>query len=341
MRYVLFVCTHNAGRSQMAQAFFERDAPQDVRAESAGSDPANAIWPGVIEAMREVGIDLAERRPRKLLPEMQLHADWAVTMGCGDVCPYVPTTVEAWDIPDPGGLPLAAVRPIRDLVEERVRELIDSKLDAIRSDPTAHRARLVRMLPSLREEFEGTRTPEEIRACADAVLSRYDDVPIRGHVMALAHRRTSECLRSERCDELVRRAVADEARAARRVPRLGPARRARDRLGDRRAAALAERRRPAVGRERRGDRGRAVRDHPHVRARLGGALQPGRLARRRDLRRRVVADGARVRPRPARRVRQRRDARERHVRPRRGEHLDAPPRDAARTCSPRSSRPPG
>ena len=75
MKYVLFVCNHNAGRSQMAQAFFERDAPEDVRAESAGSDPADAIWPGVIEAMREVGIDLSGRRPRKLLPEMQLHAD--------------------------------------------------------------------------------------------------------------------------------------------------------------------------------------------------------------------------------------------------------------------------
>ena len=202
MKYVLFVCNHNAGRSQMAQAFFERDAPEDVCAESAGSDPADAIWPGVIEAMREIGIDLAARRPRKLLPEMQLHADWAVTMGCGDVCPYVPTTVESWDIPDPAGLPVEEVRPIRDLIEEQVRELIDTKLEAIRTDATAHRVRLVRMLPALREEFESSRTPEEIRACADAVLSRYDDVPIRGHVMTLAHRRTRECLRAEHCDEL-------------------------------------------------------------------------------------------------------------------------------------------
>ena len=202
MKYVLFICTHNAGRSQMAQAFFERDAPEDVRAESAGSNPASAIWPGVVEAMREVGIDLAGRRPRKLLPEMQLHADWAVTMGCGDVCPYVPTTVESWDIPDPAGLSVDAVRPIRDLIEEHVGELIDSKLEAIRSDETAHRVRLVRILPSLREEFEATRTPEEIRACADAVLGRYDDVPIRGHVMTLAHRRVAECLRADHCAEL-------------------------------------------------------------------------------------------------------------------------------------------
>ena len=112
MKYVLFVCNHNAGRSQIAQAFLERDAPPDIRAESAGTQPARAIWPNVIEAMREVGIDLAGAKPKRLLPEMQVHADWAVTMGCGDACPYVPTTVEAWDIPDPADLPLDEVREI-------------------------------------------------------------------------------------------------------------------------------------------------------------------------------------------------------------------------------------
>lgn len=202
MKYVLFVCNHNAGRSQMAQAFFERDAPPDIRAESAGSKPARAIWPAVLEAMAEVGIDLSGRKPRKLLREMQLHADWAVTMGCGDVCPYVPTTVEAWDIQDPAGLPIEAVRPIRDAIESHVRELIDTKLDAIRTDPTAHRMRLVRLIPPLAREFEGRRSDGEIRACADAVLSHYDDVPLRGHVMTLAARRTRECLRAERCEEL-------------------------------------------------------------------------------------------------------------------------------------------
>jgi len=202
MKYVLFVCEHNAGRSQMAQAFFERDAPPDIRAESAGSNPADEIWPGVLEAMREIGIDLGDRHPRKLLPEMQLHADWAITMGCGDVCPYVPTTVEAWDIPDPAGLPVAEVRPIRDLIEDQVRELIATKLERIRTDATAHRERLVRLLPSLDEEFAGLRSPEEIRACADVVLSQDDDVPIRGDVMTLAHRRTSECLRADRCADL-------------------------------------------------------------------------------------------------------------------------------------------
>ena len=133
MKYVLFICTHNAGRSQMAQAFFERHAPEDVRAESAGSDPAQQLWPSVVEVMREVGIDLAGRRPRKLTIEMQRRADWAVTMGCGDVCPYVPTTVEAWDIPDPAGRPIEEVREIRDIVEEHVQRLV-GRLDEIRAD---------------------------------------------------------------------------------------------------------------------------------------------------------------------------------------------------------------
>ncbi len=94
MRYVLFVCTHNAGRSQIAQALFERYGPDDVRAESAGSQRAERIWPAVSEVMSEIGIDVSQRRPKRLSIEMQLHADWAVTMGCGDVCPYVPTTVD-------------------------------------------------------------------------------------------------------------------------------------------------------------------------------------------------------------------------------------------------------
>ena len=84
MKKVLFVCTHHAGRSQMAEALFNRYAPPDVSAESAGQDPrAGGVWPNVVEAMQEVGIDLSRARPRKLLPEMQLHADRAVTLACG------------------------------------------------------------------------------------------------------------------------------------------------------------------------------------------------------------------------------------------------------------------
>jgi arsenate reductase (thioredoxin) len=202
MKYVLFVCNHNAGRSQMAQAFFERYAPDDVRAESAGSDPVHRIWPEVLEVMNEVGLDLSGRRPRRLLREMQLHADWAVTMGCGDACPYVPTTVEAWDIPDPAGEPLDEVRRIRDSIEAHVKRLIADHLDEIREDRTAHTLRLAQLIPPLAEEFEGLHSPEEIRTCADAILDRYDNATIRGHVLTLAHRETRDCLRSNECDPL-------------------------------------------------------------------------------------------------------------------------------------------
>jgi protein-tyrosine-phosphatase len=201
-RDVLFVCDHNAGRSQIAQAFFERDAPEDLRAESAGTKPAAAVWPQVVEAMREVGLDLAVRKPKKLTLEMQLHADWAVTMGCGDACPYVPTMVEAWDIPDPAGRPMEDVRAIRDGIEAHVRELLTDRLDAIRSDRTAHQLRLAKLLPMLADEFADTKSAEEIRACADAVLTGFDGARVRAHVMTLAHRQTRDCLRRETCDIL-------------------------------------------------------------------------------------------------------------------------------------------
>lgn len=201
MKYVLFVCSQNAGRSQMAQAFFERYAPDDIRAESAGAEPRRGgIWPNVIEAMREVGIELADRKPKKLLVEMQLHADWAITLACGAACPYVPTVVEDWDIPDPAGKSLEETRAIRDAIELRVKELIDQRIELIRADRTAHQLRLERLLPPLVEEFAGARSDAEIRTCADAILSEFDDAAVRGHVITLAHRRTRECLRAERCD---------------------------------------------------------------------------------------------------------------------------------------------
>jgi arsenate reductase len=202
MKYVLFVCTHNAGRSQMAQAFFERYAPADVRAESAGQEPADAIWPEVVEAMREVGIDLSERRPKRLDLEMQLHADWAVTLACGGTCPYVPGSVEDWDVPDPAGRPPEEVRAIRDDLERRVRDLVENRLEAIRADRSAHARRLGQLLPSLVSEFGAVREPDEIRACADAVLSRYGEAPVRSFLLTLAERATRECLRAESCYEL-------------------------------------------------------------------------------------------------------------------------------------------
>ncbi len=202
MKYVLFVCTHNAGRSQMAQALFERYAPADVRSESAGSDPARHVWPEVIEVMRELDIDLSGRKPTRLSVEMQLHADWAVTMGCGDVCPYVPTTVDAWEIPDPAGKSIDEVREIRDMIDARVKQLATENIDAIRLDATSHRWRLAKLLPELITEFGDTRPPEVIRGCTDRILDDYDNVPVRSHILTLAHKRARECLRQEHCDVL-------------------------------------------------------------------------------------------------------------------------------------------
>jgi protein-tyrosine-phosphatase len=202
MKYVLFVCTHNAGRSQMAQAFFERTCPDDCRGESAGSDPARRVWPEVIEVMREIGIDLSDRKPKRLSVEMQLHADWAVTMGCGDACPYVPTTVEDWDIPDPAGKPIDEVRETRDAIGRRVDDLVNKKIHQIRFDATSHRWRLAKLLPELISEFGERRPPEVIRGCADRILEDYDDVPVRSHILTLAHKRTRECLRKDPCEML-------------------------------------------------------------------------------------------------------------------------------------------
>jgi len=124
MANVLFVCLHNAGRSQMSEALFARAAGDRDQARSAGTTPADRVHPEVVEAMAELGIDLGERRPRKLTSE---HAEWAdvvVTMGCGDECPYIPgKRYLDWDLPDPKGQPLEAVRETRAEIERRVGEL--------------------------------------------------------------------------------------------------------------------------------------------------------------------------------------------------------------------------
>ena len=114
----------------------------------------------------------------------------------------MPTTVEDWDIPDPAGKPIEEVRAIRDAVEVRVQDLIEQRIDAIRSDRTAHQLRLQRLLPDLVQEFEGMRSDAEIRACADAILADYQEAPVRSFVMSIAHRRTRDCLRAEHCDAL-------------------------------------------------------------------------------------------------------------------------------------------
>ena len=126
MPHVLFVCLHNAGRSQMGQALFERAAAGRHTASSAGTTPAERVHPQVVEVMRELGIDLSSRRPQQLTAEIARRADWVVTMGCGDECPYVPgKRYLDWDIPDPSGRPIDEIRRIRDDIDRRVHTIVD------------------------------------------------------------------------------------------------------------------------------------------------------------------------------------------------------------------------
>ena len=125
MANVLFVCLHNAGRSQMSRALFERAADGRHAAQSSGTQPGDRVHPEVVEAMSELGIDVAGARPRKLSDEQAEWADVVVTMGCGDECPYIPgRRYLDWDLPDPKGLPLGEVREIRDEIDRRVRQLV-------------------------------------------------------------------------------------------------------------------------------------------------------------------------------------------------------------------------
>jgi arsenate reductase (thioredoxin) len=132
MATVLFVCLHNAGRSQMSQALFDQAAGGRHHALSAGSeaDPNGEVHPQVIETMRELGIDLSDRHPQRLTQQLAEQADIVVTMGCGDACPYIPgKRYLDWDLPDPKGLPVDEVRTIRDDIRRRVTALVN-ELDA-------------------------------------------------------------------------------------------------------------------------------------------------------------------------------------------------------------------
>jgi arsenate reductase (thioredoxin) len=126
----LFVCLHNAGRSQMSAALFERAAGGRHRALSAGTTPAERVHPEVVEVMREVGVDLSGRSPVRLTRELAERADVVVTMGCGDECPYLPgRRYVDWDLEDPKGRPLDEVRATRDDIARRVDALV-RELDA-------------------------------------------------------------------------------------------------------------------------------------------------------------------------------------------------------------------
>ncbi len=123
---VVFACVHNAGRSQMAAAFFNAlGDPTNARASSAGTEPAGTVHPEVVDAMREVGIDLAAATPQRLTDELLSGAKLLVTVGCGESCPFVPGLAhEDWPLDDPKGKPIAQVRAIRDEIRARVDELL-------------------------------------------------------------------------------------------------------------------------------------------------------------------------------------------------------------------------
>ena len=122
---VLFVCTHNAGRSQMAAAMLDHAAAGRVRVSSAGSQPADQLNPAVVQAIAELGLDISREFPKPLTTEKVQSADGVSTMGCGDACPVDPgKRYLDWSLPDPAGLDLAAVRPIRDDINQKVRQLL-------------------------------------------------------------------------------------------------------------------------------------------------------------------------------------------------------------------------
>ncbi|WP_411732003.1 arsenate reductase ArsC [Paeniglutamicibacter sp.] len=128
---VLFVCVHNAGRSQMAAAFLTTLSKGAIEVRSAGSQPANAINPAAVEAMSELGIDMSAEIPKVLTTEAVKESDVVITMGCGDECPYFPgKRYEDWVLEDPAGQGVVAVRPIRDEIKTRIEGLIESLVPA-------------------------------------------------------------------------------------------------------------------------------------------------------------------------------------------------------------------
>jgi arsenate reductase len=128
---VLFVCVHNAGRSQMAAGWLRHLAGDRIEVRSAGSAPADTVNPAAVEAMREVGIDITDQTPKKLEYTTAQASDVIITMGCGDACPVFPgKRYEDWPLDDPAGQGVDAVRPIRDAIRDRVQALVDDLLPA-------------------------------------------------------------------------------------------------------------------------------------------------------------------------------------------------------------------
>lgn len=133
MKTVIFACVHNAGRSQMAAAFFNALAPPDVRAISAGTNPGTRVHPEVMAVMAEAGMDLSAAVPQRLTPELAQDATMLITMGCGDECPVVPGVLrDDWPLEDPKGQPIEQVRRIRDDVRRRVERLLAEPASPLR-----------------------------------------------------------------------------------------------------------------------------------------------------------------------------------------------------------------
>jgi protein-tyrosine-phosphatase len=128
---VLFVCVHNAGRSQMAAALLEHHSAGRVAVRSAGSTPTNEVNRAVVVAMAELGIDVSAERPKGLTVDAVREADVVITMGCGDACPVFPgKRYLDWELPDPAGLPLEEIRPIRDEIDRRVRAILEELVES-------------------------------------------------------------------------------------------------------------------------------------------------------------------------------------------------------------------
>jgi arsenate reductase len=138
MRTFIFACVHNAGRSQMSAAFFNKLAdPILARAISAGTHPADHVHPVVVDAMREVGIDLSDAKPQKLTAGLAQNAEMLVTMGCGDECPYVPgLRRDDWPLPDPKGQEIETVRQTRDEIKRRILLLLAQEQLSKNTNPT-------------------------------------------------------------------------------------------------------------------------------------------------------------------------------------------------------------
>ena len=129
MKTILFICVHNSGRSQMAEAFFNQIAKGKAKAISAGSQPVEMINPAVIEVMREVGIDISHNKPKLLTLEMMEGIDLAITMGCENACPYTTVETRDWGLEDPKDKSIAQVRQIRDEIKTRVTDLIKEMIE--------------------------------------------------------------------------------------------------------------------------------------------------------------------------------------------------------------------